>query len=78
MTIGQEKQCNSSLTSTVSLRWTLPTEWHILHVQGISIVGCALAFMSVIMVTHLFGFELDDGIFLINTPTNGHIYYLKF
>jgi len=62
----------------MSLRWTLPTEWRVLHVQGVSIVDCAPTFMSVIMVTHLLGFELDDTIHLINTPTNAHIYYLKF
>jgi hypothetical protein len=56
----QEKQCNSNLASTVSLRWTLPTEWRILHVQGVSVVGFTPVFILVSMVTHLFGFELDD------------------
>jgi len=64
MTIDQEKQCNSSLASTMSLRWTLPIEWRILHVQGVSVVGFTPAFMSVIVVTHLFGFEQVDRMLL--------------
>jgi hypothetical protein len=61
----------------MSLRWTLPTEWRILHEQGVSIVDSDPTFMSVNIVTHLLGFKLDDTIHLIKTPTNAHIYYLK-